>query len=449
MKVESNQRIAVPVVIIMVLVMLLLGAFPVSAETEGDYDFDISNGNATITYYAGTGGDLTIPSTLGGYPVTSIGYNAFCLSSGLTSVTIPDSVTSIGDTAFLKCTGLTSVTIPNSVTSMGFAAFSECSSLTSVTIPESVTSIGGSAFSECTALTSVTIPNSVTSIGDLAFDSCGKLETASFLGNAPQMGVGVFDSAATNFMVHYINGKSGFADPWNGYETTSSDIPPALIKSVNGTSVLLIVAGVAVVIVAAGALVLLLFLRRKRKQTLGLSTNDTNMIKPTLGDRNYNSGKKTKEVKENNIYMKDRKYDLFISYSRKDTKEVGNILKWLYDNGISRDNVFFDQGSIDGALEFTTVIANAIDGCKVLMFFVSKESVQSEWVKKEVFRAIKSKKPVFPIYLEDATLPAGLEFELGSNNQLYFHKGDKNVNLQVILRSLVIHGVRTNSAFPN
>jgi len=48
-------------------------------------------------------------------------------------------VTSIGDIAFLYCTGLTSVTIGNSVTSIGASAFGDNYNLTSITIPNSVT----------------------------------------------------------------------------------------------------------------------------------------------------------------------------------------------------------------------------------------------------------------------------------------------------------------------
>ena len=98
--------------------------------------------------------------------------SAFRDCTGLTSVTIPDSVTSISDWAFLDCTSLKSVTIGNSVTSIGNGVFRYCSSLTSVTIGNSVTSIGNEAFLGCTSLTSVTIPDSVTSIGDRAFLDC-------------------------------------------------------------------------------------------------------------------------------------------------------------------------------------------------------------------------------------------------------------------------------------
>ena len=93
---------------------------------------------------------------------------AYAKASG-TTYTIPDSITTIGEEAFCYCTSLTSVTIPDSVTTIGNYAFCGCKSLTSVTIPDSVTTIGSSAFRNCDSLTSVTIPDSVKTIGKCAF----------------------------------------------------------------------------------------------------------------------------------------------------------------------------------------------------------------------------------------------------------------------------------------
>ncbi|MBQ9949840.1 MAG: leucine-rich repeat domain-containing protein, partial [Clostridia bacterium] len=108
-----------------------------------------------------------------------IGEGAFEDCTGLTSVTIPDSVTEIDTHAFEGCTGLTSVTIPNSVTRIGGSAFEGCTGLTSVTILEGVKKIGEGAFEDCTGLTSVTIPDSVTEIGEGAFSGCTGLTSVT------------------------------------------------------------------------------------------------------------------------------------------------------------------------------------------------------------------------------------------------------------------------------
>ena len=109
------------------------------------------------------------------YQVTSIGDGAFMNCSGLTSITIPNSVTEIGESAFAGCSGMISVDIPSRVTSIRTGTFSGCSGLTSVTIGNGLTTIGWSAFDHCIGLTSVNIPSSVTSIVHHAFFGCSGL----------------------------------------------------------------------------------------------------------------------------------------------------------------------------------------------------------------------------------------------------------------------------------
>ncbi len=83
-----------------------------------------------------TAGALTIPASLDGHPVTSIGSAAFYLCSGLTSVTIPSGVTEIGEYAFRGCDGLKNIVVPQSVTICGDYAFAYCSHLNDAVMPE-------------------------------------------------------------------------------------------------------------------------------------------------------------------------------------------------------------------------------------------------------------------------------------------------------------------------
>lgn len=106
-----------------------------------------------------------------------IGNYVFSGCTGLTSVTIPDSVTSIGSNAFSDCTGLTSVTIPGSVTSVGAAAFRACNRLGSVEIREGMTHIQTATFSFCNRLANVELPASLKNIDAQAFFSCLRLIT--------------------------------------------------------------------------------------------------------------------------------------------------------------------------------------------------------------------------------------------------------------------------------
>jgi hypothetical protein len=168
----------------------------VSAQNVMEDDFwgILSDGKVTIISYNtfAAGGDVVIPSTLGGYPVTAIGDHAFYTNAKITSVIIPDSVTTIGKEAFQRCTALTSVTIGNGVITIGNSAFYGCTALTSVTLGNSVTTIGTYTFANCTALTSVTFGNSLTHIADRMFYGCTSLKTVNIPESVVLIGEGAF-----------------------------------------------------------------------------------------------------------------------------------------------------------------------------------------------------------------------------------------------------------------
>ena len=175
------------------------------------YSYKTDNGTVTITKYTGTNINVTIPSTIIGLPVTSI-----------------------GDSAFANCTSLTNVTIPNGVISIGDNAFFFCTNLTSITIPDSVMNIEDYAFILCSSLTNVTIGNSVTNIGSYAFWWCPSLTGVYFLGNAPSVGPDVFDSD-NEAAVYYMPGTTGWGPEFAGLPTKPWSFPDFLYINNNGT----------------------------------------------------------------------------------------------------------------------------------------------------------------------------------------------------------------------
>ena len=117
---------------------------------------------------------------------------AFYNCSGISKVTLPDTVTSINEYAFGYCTSLTETILPDSLAVIGSSAFSGCTALSEAVIPDSVTVINYGAYQGCTALKSLAIGKSVVSISDSAFSGCTAIETIYF--NATAMEDFSYDS---------------------------------------------------------------------------------------------------------------------------------------------------------------------------------------------------------------------------------------------------------------
>ena len=151
------------------------------------YTYTITNGYATITQYLGSSVDVVIPGTIGGYPVASIGENAFSAAK-VTSVFLAEGISHIDDSAFLYCDSLQKVALPSSITSIGDSAFYCCYSLADIQLPEGLTEIGESAFSYTTSLESVALPSSLQRLGCEAFSSSGLLSVSipSGITNLPE-----------------------------------------------------------------------------------------------------------------------------------------------------------------------------------------------------------------------------------------------------------------------
>lgn len=178
-------------------------------------NFAINKSNCYQAGITSLDGDMIIPKTFKyndkKYRVTSIGAHGFNGCSGLTRITIPDSVTSIEPGAFRVCDNLTSIKIPDSVTSIGFGAFYKCRSLTRITIPDGITSISKSTFKNCSSLTDINIPDSVTSVEESVFCDCSNLKTITFQGtktqwNAITKGSGWKDGVPTSCIVRCTDG---------------------------------------------------------------------------------------------------------------------------------------------------------------------------------------------------------------------------------------------------
>lgn len=286
---KRSKKFLEVILLMFMIWMMIPEMYAEAEEREGVWGYTVSVGEAEVTGYYGEATEVTIPSVLGGCPVTSIGRYIF-EESDITSVTIPEGIEDIGSGAFKNCKYLESVSfyakycngclgvfenagkfsdsftlscgekvkvIPagmfegscirtvimsESVEEIQQSAFEGCANLKEVFWGSQIKKIGSYAFKGCLSLESVTISSKMEEVGYEAFSNCKNLSSIQFFASYCEIGGSVFynagkqsDSLSVVFGAGVKEIPDGmFYDYWhdrNNYaKVTSVEIPASCTK---------------------------------------------------------------------------------------------------------------------------------------------------------------------------------------------------------------------------
>ena len=138
-----NKKLHFRVFALLAVLTCAMGISAYGFEVGGIFYSTTSSNTVKVTYNSDAGGwndysgDVVIPETVTyqgtTYTVNQIGWMAFGRCTGLTSISLPNTLVDIDENAFTTCSSLTEITIPRQVTHIGPRAFSSCSSLRKIT----------------------------------------------------------------------------------------------------------------------------------------------------------------------------------------------------------------------------------------------------------------------------------------------------------------------------
>ncbi len=133
--------------------------------------------------------------------VTSIGQGAFSGNAALKEAIMSNDLETLGAEAFYNCTSLETVALGKTIQSIGDDTFNNCNKVTTINVPASVKTIGKAAFIG-TSLTGIVLGAGLESIGQKAFAYSSALTSiVSYATTAPTLASGVFEGVPANASV--------------------------------------------------------------------------------------------------------------------------------------------------------------------------------------------------------------------------------------------------------
>lgn len=111
---------------------------------------------------------------------------------------------------------------------------------------------------------------------------------------------------------------------------------------------------------------------------------------------------------------------IFVSYSRKDSEVVARLVKKLEALGYE---VWWDMG-IPGGTLWQKQIVMGLKKSSAFLLVVSRDSIKSNNVLKELTLASEKGKNVYPVFLHDVEVPEEMELALSGIQRLDFYSRD-------------------------
>lgn len=137
--------------------------------------------------------------------------------------------------------------------------------------------------------------------------------------------------------------------------------------------------------------------------------------------------------------MENKKYDVFISYSRKDYLDEnmqvipGNHISAILD-ALSLNDIryWFDKEGIIGGDEFAAKITKAILSSRMVLFLSTINSNASKWTSREIKLAIDKSKPVFPVRIDNSEYNDKLALYLADEDFILFEDNPTRALVEMV-----------------
>ena len=137
------------------------------------------------------------------------------------------------------------------------------------------------------------------------------------------------------------------------------------------------------------------------------------------------------------------KYDVFISYSRKDYvneyekvipgNEVSRIKKALDDYNIT---YWFDEDNEFSGEKFTDTIVENIESSRIFIFLSTRNSNESKWTSKEIATADEFGKHIIPVRIDKTPYNKKVMFRIADLDYIDYYKLGSRDGTEKLIRSI-------------